>query len=147
MSQLQYRGALAETLIGKDFPGLPLFDTTAIPPLDWKTPAPAMIDAKTGRRAKDALSIERNYRGLLAQNYVGQLGECILRSTPRGSVDVLKTTDVASETEAWTAITPQIAGCIPNAQKVTFTRADLRSALAVSYYRLASSAKQQQAAR
>lgn len=132
MPRLQYKGALAEALINRDFPQMRATDFSAVPRLDWTM--------KDTRGSDATAAAEERYQQLLADQYIGRVGECIVRGNPVGAISVLKSADAASETQAWTVLTPQIASCVKNGETVTFGRADLRSAMAVSYYRLASAA-------
>jgi hypothetical protein len=130
MGQLAYQGALAEELIRREH-SHPGADFADLPPLDWSVPDPQYS----------------TYNVALAGRVVGTLGECVVRANPAGALALLKTGNQAAESNAFQAITPHIAGCLDKGQSMTLNRANLRSGIAVSYYRLASSAKQQQAAR
>jgi hypothetical protein len=132
IGQLAYRGALAEELVRRDFAHAGPLDARGLPPLDWTVPQPSATDPRTQQRIESARDVA------IAETVLGELGECLVREAPVGSLALLKTTTADTETAAFEAIRPQIAGCIQKGNSLTFTRTNLRSAIALSYYRLAS---------
>jgi hypothetical protein len=65
-------------------------------------------------------------------------GTCVAASDPQASSSVLSTSvESAEERAKLTQLVPQFASCLTEGEKFTFSRADLRSALAEGAYRLA----------
>jgi len=65
-------------------------------------------------------------------------GTCVAASDPQASSSVLSTAvESAEERARLTALVPQFASCLTDGERFTFSRADLRSALAEGAYRLA----------
>ena len=65
-------------------------------------------------------------------------GTCVAASDPQASSSVLSTAvESAEERARLTALVPQFASCLNEGERFTFSRADLRSALAEGAYRLA----------
>lgn len=141
MARAYYRGALADDLIqrelAKDFTLTP----AALAPLYWREPGqPPQTDRKTGRAltSEKAKEFAGRYNIALAEHYVAQLGECVVRSDAAGARKVFDTAlDSAEEIVALKALSPAVSGCLPEGQTLSFNRTNLRYALAVGYYRLA----------
>lgn len=67
-------------------------------------------------------------------------GTCVAASNPDKSSSLLATqAESADEKAVMTALVPQFASCLTDGERFTFSRADLRSALAEGAYRLALS--------
>jgi hypothetical protein len=65
-------------------------------------------------------------------------GTCVAASDPKASSSVLSTAvESAEERAKLTELVPQFASCLTEGERFTFSRADLRSALAEGAYRLA----------
>jgi hypothetical protein len=65
-------------------------------------------------------------------------GTCVAASDPKGSSSLLTTAAESPEERAkLTELVPQFASCLTEGERFTFSRADLRSALAEGAYRLA----------
>jgi len=65
-------------------------------------------------------------------------GTCVAASDPQASSNVLSAAvESAEERARLTALVPQFASCLTEGERFTFSRADLRSALAEGAYRLA----------
>ena len=65
-------------------------------------------------------------------------GTCVAASDPKASSSVLSTSvESAEERARLTELVPQFASCLTEGERFTFSRADLRSALAEGAYRLA----------
>lgn len=132
MRPFQYRAALAEELIRKESARLSDSQSKALPPLDWSTP---IYTGKLFSVFRSALADRRDYPA--AEMALGRFGECIVRANPSGALAVLRTKREADELAAMKALSPQIAECAPADQTLTLDRSNLRSAMALSYYRLA----------
>lgn len=136
-----YRGALADRLIREDFAAGFDLAPANIAPLIWAEPQLRTSDPKTGKglSAEKAQAAERLYNLDLAYNYILRVGECVVRAEPRGARAVLDApVDSAGELAAIKALTPSVAGCVQQGQTLSLNRTNLRSSLAISYYRLAS---------
>ena len=84
-------------------------------------------------RELEALSDEAKKR----IDYVA-FGTCVAASDPKASSSVLSTAvESAEERARLTELVPQFASCLTEGERFTFSRADLRSALAEGAYRLA----------
>jgi hypothetical protein len=84
-------------------------------------------------RELEALSDEAKKR----IDYVA-FGTCVAASDPKASSNVLSTAvESAEERARLTELVPQFASCLTEGERFTFSRADLRSALAEGAYRLA----------
>jgi hypothetical protein len=142
MGQLAYRGALAEELLRWDFTHLDPSALVSAPILDWSVPDLTATDPRTGQtlteRARAAR--EKGHDIAIAGSTIGALAECVIRRAPSASRAVLKTGSEPDERAAFQAIVPDIGQCAQTNGTTTFSRASLRQALALSYYRLAASA-------
>lgn len=142
MGELAYRGALAEEMMRWDGPHSAI-DPSNLASLDWSVPGPSSGDQRSGPNSVSA--DEKAHETAVAASSVGRLGECVVRATPGGSLAVLHADTASAEANTFHAIVPQIAGCIQRGETKTFTRNNLRSAIALSYYRLAFAARQNRA--
>lgn len=116
------RGAVAEQLFKADFGSIgsrPRRDNIEVFTVDMRELAELSDEAK--KRI----------------DYVA-FGTCVAAADPTGSSSVLGTgVESAEERSKLTALVPQFASCLTAGEKFTFSRADLRSALAEGAYRLA----------
>lgn len=138
------RGAFAEELVRVELADEPPADFAAVPPLVWSEPtAPSSVDEK-GKAIGQKVMREREagYLQAVADSYVGRLGECVVRADPAGAkVVVVAQIDTPYELAAMKAMSTTIGSCIVQGETLKFNRTTLRSALAVSYYRLAAAAR------
>ena len=118
------RGAVAEQLFKTDFGSI------------GATPRRETIEVFTiDRRELEALDANAKKR----IDYVA-FGTCVAAANPQGSSNLLKTKlESAEEKAVMTELVPQFASCLAAGERFTFSRADLRSALAEGAYRLALS--------
>ena len=138
MRPFQYRAALAEELIRRDLKGQSSFDPTIVPPLEWRDPDAGRSD--TNEVAEFAIRPAADWQRedqFAAETYVSQLGECTVRANPVGARAVIDAKAESDEIAAIQAIGPQIASCVQAGETLKFDRTILRSAIALSYYRLA----------
>lgn len=136
---LQLKGVLAEALNQRDNRAWPSFDPRVAKAIDWSVPQPKPLNRPAPLTADEIALRNLSHELAVTQNKVGHLGECIVRANPSGAVDVLNTTmDDPSELVALKALTPAIVGCVRSGEVAAFNRTDLRSAIALSYYRLAN---------
>ncbi|HEU4696583.1 MAG TPA: hypothetical protein VFR92_06435 [Sphingomicrobium sp.] len=145
MRPFQYRAALAEELIRRDLKGRSGFDLASVPPLEWRDPDTTQVAEFSIRPAAEWQREDQ----FAAETYVSQLGECTVRANPAGARAVIEAKSESDEIAAMQAIGPQIANCVQAGETLKFDRTILRSAIALSYYRLAmasASASQQAAA-
>jgi hypothetical protein len=141
MKDLQLKGMFAESLIARDHSSWPPLNPAELRPIDWSVPPPMLVDPRSGKPLEPAVAriVQADHDLAVAQSQVGRLGECVVRANPAGSVTVLNTKmDDPTEVAALKALTPVIAACIKAGETASFNRTDLRSAIALSYYRLAS---------
>ena len=118
------RGAVAEQLFKSDF---------------------GSIGARPRRETIEIFTIDLRELEALDDNakkridYVA-FGTCVAASDPEKSSRVLATAaESAEEKAALTALVPHFASCLAQGERFTFSRGDLRSALAEGAYRLALS--------
>lgn len=117
------RGALAEALVRRQVSGPAPAALAAAAPLEWRLPAPVPTPLDE------------------AEQLVSRLGECTVRADPAGTLAVLRSkADGPSEVERMKALTPRIAGCVQSGSTLEFNRSNLRTAMAIAYYRLWSAA-------
>lgn len=140
----QHRAAFAQRLIDVEYKIAPAMDPATVPAFEWPVPAAARTtDRKTGEPLTgEALArAQEQHRFILADRYLGQLGECVVRRDPAGSHALLVTRigDTA-ELEAFRALSPVIPACIPKGETLSLSRHRLRDAMAISYYRIAAAA-------
>lgn len=141
MSDSNYRGALADELVDTDFGTSFVLSVSNIPPLAWVEPTAPSLTDKTGKplTAKGKELAKNLYDRSVIEYYFSQLGECIVRLDPEGSKALLVTkTESPEEAAIFTAISSSIVNCVKQGETIKLRRADLRNAMAVSYYRLAS---------
>jgi hypothetical protein len=118
------RGAVAEQLFKTDF---------------------GSIGARPRRETIEVFTVDSSELEALDDNakkridYVA-FGTCVAASSPEQSTRLLGTAVESAEEKAiMTALVPQFASCLVEGERFTFSRADLRSALAEGAYRLALS--------
>jgi len=118
------RGAVAEQLFKTDFGSIgasPRRETIEIFTIDMRELE--TLDANAKKRI----------------DYVA-FGTCVAAANPEGSSKLLTTkVESAQEKAVMTELVPQFASCLAAGERFTFSRADLRSALAEGAYRLALS--------
>ena len=118
------RGAVAEQLFKADF---------------------GSIGARPRRETIEVFTVDLQELAALDENakkridYVA-FGTCVAAANPEGSSKLLTTKIESSEEKAsMTELVPEFASCLAEGERFTFSRADLRSALAEGAYRLALS--------
>ena len=118
------RGAVAEQLFETDF---------------------GSIGARPRRDAIEVFTVDSNELAELGEaarkriDYVA-FGTCVAASDPAGSTRLLGTApESGDEKTALTSMVPHFASCLSEGERFTFSRGDLRSALAEGAYRLALS--------
>lgn len=129
------RAAIAEALIRRNPAAFRSVAILAAPPIDWAS-APALLDAKA-----DPATVAREAEIILAETQMSALGECVVRADPSAAFDVVQSKiDSDQEMSKLRALAPKIAGCVQQGQTISFNRTNLRSAMALAYYRLAVAA-------
>ena len=118
------RGAVAEQLFKSDF---------------------GSIGARPRREVIEVFTVDSNELAELGEvarrriDYVA-FGTCAAASAPSGSTRLLGTSSESGEERAaLSAMVPHFASCLSEGERFTFSRGDLRSALAEGAYRLALS--------
>lgn len=138
-----YRAALAEQLVKTDLAAWPVIDPSNVPPIKWgKVKMPPANDPKSGKPFSAAQSAEfaKRFERISNEILVGQLGECVVRTDPAKALALLKTRiNKPDEVEALKALLPVFSGCVQQGASVALDRTNMRSGVALSYYRIASS--------
>jgi hypothetical protein len=131
---------LADVLVNRELSATPPPDVSEVPPLEWKLP-PAAPEVgprgeKPGTKGYEA-SVE-HYDEAVAYAFLARYGECVVRADTPGAKELLLTkADTAEESARFGQLQTVLARCLPENKKLTFGKASLRGAIAVSYYRLA----------
>lgn len=136
ISDLPMKAALAEELVRQGPGRWPDLNASTRTPLNWGVPR--AVRAGPGVETVSPSTEQDILRRAQAEAVVGQLGECVARTSPEGAVAVLNTKiDSRAELAAMKALSPHIANCVSAGQSLAFNRTNLRYAIALSYYRLA----------
>jgi hypothetical protein len=145
----QFRYALADALIRKEFSGQTAPDLEVVGRLDHRVPTPpSRLNAKgkplsdrAYQRALDA------YLRMEAFSYLSRYGECVVRVDPASAHSLLVTLPESAEEEAqFAAMSKALSTCVQEGSTLKFNKMSLRGTVAVNYYRLAVAARQQSAA-
>lgn len=118
MESYYFRGAIADRLIDRTLRDTALEGVAQLAPINATHPG----------------------SGPLAEHYtfMYRLGECIARTDPTGARALLDTRiDSGKEVDAIKALSPAIAGCVPEGRSMQIDRVRMRLGLATIYYRLA----------
>jgi len=141
MRGFHFRAALAEALVKQQLTVLDASALDRVKPLTWPIPQPvSKIDSESGKPfSAELLSVaEQNYTRDAAQYFVSVIGECVARSAPLSVQSLVGAkAGSADESEFFKEMSSQISACVPQGEPIRFSRANLRAALATSYYRLA----------
>ena len=102
------------------------------------------VNARTGKPL-DAKAVDAQKAAVaatLGAIALNQLGECVVQADPTGARSVLDTPiGKPEELAAINAITPVMGQCLPKDFKLVLDRSTVRSAVALSYYRMAMAAR------
>lgn len=136
MRSWQSRAVLAEALLLRDGTLRRPMSFAAATPLDWpETPVPVLA---AGKPIDPAVRARLSAEAARDQSH-GRLGECVVRADPAGAMAVLRTEiDTGAERKRFAALAPSIASCVQQGQTLSFNRTNLRAAMALAYYRLAT---------
>ncbi len=141
MNGFRFRAALAEALIDRQPIALDSAELGRVEPLNWLVPVPfTALDPDTGKQiSDDELPKARQAHDAKVAAYFDYLiGECVVRSKPASVLQLVGTKpNSAEELASFKELSPHIVDCVPQGEAVRFLRANLRAALATSYYRLA----------
>lgn len=140
----QYRYALADALVRREFAATPAPDLSSVARLDHRDPGepPARVDAR-GRPVKDKDYREalENYQRARAFTFLSRYGECVVRVDPAAARALLMTTpESAEEAERFAAMNTSFATCLPEGETVKLGKLALRGTIAINYFRLAHAA-------
>ena len=140
----QYRYALADALVRKQFAATSAPALASVPRLQHRDPgaAPARVNAK-GRpiREKQYQAALRDFEAEQAYSYLSRYGECVVRVNPAAARDLLLTEPgTAQETERFAALRTAFGTCVREDQKLSLGKLALRGTIAINYYRLARAA-------
>ena len=140
----QYRYALADALVRKQFASTPAPVLESVARLQHRDPgaAPARVNAK-GKRLKEKqyLAALRDYEAEQAYSYLSRYGECVVRVNPAAARDLLLSEPgTPQENQRFAALRIPFGTCLPEDQKLSLGKLALRGTIAINYYRLARSA-------
>ena len=139
------KAAIAEQLVRRDKIVVQAADVAKLAPLNYRMPTPVVtVNARTGKPL-DAKAIDAQKTAVaatLGAIALNQLGECVVQADPTGARSVLDTPiGKPEELAAINAITPVMGQCLPKDFKLVLDRSTVRSAVALSYYRMAMAAR------
>ena len=142
----QYRYALADALVRKQFAATPAPVLDTVPRLQHRDPGtpPARVNAK-GKRLKERQyqSALRDFEAEQAYSYLSRYGECVVRVNPAAARDLLLSEPgTAQENQRFAALRIPFGTCLPEDQKLSLGKQALRGTIAINYYRLARAAGQ-----
>ena len=145
----QFRYALADALVRREFATQPAPNLEAVAPLGHQAPSPPLkVNAKgkqlSEREYQQALE---GFRRSEAFSYLSRYGECVVRIDPVTSRALLLTDpESAQEESQFAAMSKALSTCVQEGSTLKFNKMSLRGTVAVNYYRLAVAARQQSAA-
>jgi hypothetical protein len=135
MRSWQSRAALAEALLLRDGTLRRTMSFAGVRALDW----PVETWPVSAGKPSDPGAVSRFADAAARDQSVSRLGECVVRADPVGSMTVLRTEiDTGAERKRFAALSPRIASCVQEGQTLAFNRTNLRAAMALAYYRLAT---------
>ena len=130
---------LAEVLFRLELAGLPpLSNMERIPPLEHPVLDERDFAPPARARKSKLAELTRRRTAEVTRIYLSKFGECIVRTNPSGSYNLLKS-DIASSAEdaAFAALAGTLKSCLLDEYTVALTKSVLRGAIAYNYYRLA----------
>ena len=137
----QYRYALADSLVAREFAGQPAPVLDAVPRLDHREPGdpPSRLSAKGKALSERAYQDElRGYELAKANAYLSRFGECVVRNDPAAARALLLTAPTsAEEASRFDAMRTALGTCLPENETLNFGKLALRGTVALNYYRLA----------
>lgn len=137
MRQWRSRAALAEALIRQRPEVFRPASYAAVPALNW-----APVQASPRLASLPQAEAEQREAMSQAEVLMSQLGECVVRNDAPGVLSALQTDlDGAAEKARLQLLAPKIASCIRKGDTLSLNRTNLRSALALAYYRLGVAAQ------
>jgi hypothetical protein len=140
-----YRYSLADALVSRDLAAFDPQDFAAVPTLDHRDPGPAPGEiGPNGKKmsARKHAEVLAGHKQATAFAYLSRYGECVVRSAPAASKELLLTSpDSAEETTRFKAMSQALATCLPAGETMRFNRITLRGTIAANYYRLAMAAR------
>jgi hypothetical protein len=142
------RNAIATALVRRELGNLPPPALDDVPRLSHRVgrDSPELSSGKLGRHAAEAATIAFERRQLAA--YLSRYGECVVRVDPAAAkVLLLADQFTSAEAAAWNGMSVALGTCLAEGRSLQFDKGSLRGSIAVNYYRLASAARTQQAAR
>ena len=131
------RGAMAEYLIGKDYPGIPTLKLDGVV---------VSYAPETFTLTRDGVPVPMSELtpAVLAQlreagaDPILKLGDCLLRADqPAARALIASKLNKADEDAAVASLTPALQSCVPKGKSLQIDKTGLRTGVAVAYYRLA----------
>lgn len=121
-SDTSLRGALYEALYRREFARSAPTDFTAIGKIDYGAGYPQPIDSR--------------YHTAIA---LGAYGDCVSRRAPADARKLmLATPGLPAEDQIFSSLAPHLGPCLPNGQKLRFSKSVLRGVVAEGLYRLSA---------
>jgi hypothetical protein len=134
------RYTLAEALVVMEFSARPVPTFSNVPQLSPRVVNPADYQPRPGQRLskRERERLEHARKVATVATFMAGYGECIVRTDPIGSHQLLMT-DVTSAEESVTfgRLKPSLAACMPSQQRTAINKASIRGAVAINYYCLA----------
>jgi hypothetical protein len=134
------RYTLADALVRSQLPTTPMSDLDRVARLELARFNEADFQPKPGSRpSKKRLGqLEQARNARLGANFLSAYSECVVRTDPAGSRELLAAHPVTLEEQAsFRKLQPALGGCLPGGRTLSFGKGALRGAIAYSYYRLA----------
>jgi hypothetical protein len=132
--------ALADALVHSQFASAPIADVTSIAPLQHPQPDLSKYTPHEGKKLKPAelQNLDERRNTALADAYLAQFGECVVRAAPTNAYRLLMTDpETQEETAAVQGLTPALRSCLDVGRTITLNKATIRGTVAYNYYRLA----------
>ena len=142
----QYRYALADALVRKEFSIAPALNLDAVPRLYHRDAglAPSPI-GPNGKPLKDSeyRKLVEKYEQDQAFTYMSRFGECVVRVNPAAARALLLTEAATPKEDAqFAALHTALGTCLPEGRTLELGKQALRGTIAINYYRLAKAASQ-----
>jgi hypothetical protein len=142
----QYRYALADALVRREFAKAGPTDFGSVPRLTHREPGPRPEPVKpNGKklRQSDYEAALKYYDNSVAGHYLSKYGECVVRMDAGGARSLLLAVpDTPAEAAAFGPLRESFASCLAPGETLRFSKAALRGAIALNYYRLAHAVRQ-----
>lgn len=132
--------ALADALVRSQLASAPIVDVNSIAPLRYPQTDLTEYTLPEGKRLKPAQlqEFEDRRNRALADAYLAQFGECVVRAASSNAYRLLMTDpETQEEATAIQGLTPALRGCLDAGRTITLNKATIRGTIAYNYFRLA----------